>query len=307
MASSKSTFMSASWKKGIFANKVVFCTGGSGTICSGQVRALVALGANACIVGRNRSKAEQVAAEISAIRPGSVVLGIGDVDVRDPNKVNAAVEECVRRLGGIDFVIAGAAGNFLALVDELSLNAFKAVIDIDLIGSWITVKATIPHLLRSAERHKSDENSGTGGRIIFVSSTNYHSARVAQAHVCAAKAGVNAISNVLSLEYGPRGVTSNIIAPGPIDDTEGLRRLSSPERRQQAIQSVPLQRFGLIKDIADATVFLFGDTGNFVNGACIDVDGGAWRVNGGAQPGNRTYPASVQPSKTPNHKSASRL
>ena len=149
--------------------------------------------------------------------------------------------------------------------------------------------------------------NGTGGRIIFVSSTNYRTARVAQAHVCAAKAGVNALSDVLSLEYGPRGMTSNIIAPGPIDDTEGLRRLSSPALREEAIRSVPVQRFGLIKDIADATIFLFSDTGNFVNGACIDVDGGAWRVQGGARSGGRPYPASVLPAKATSGRSPSRL
>ena len=87
------------------ANKVVFCTGGSGTICSGQVRGLVALGANACIVGRNAEKAKRVAAEISRERSGSRVLGIGDVDVRDFEKVSNAVETCVRELGGIDFVM----------------------------------------------------------------------------------------------------------------------------------------------------------------------------------------------------------
>lgn len=134
---------------------------------------------------------------------------------------------------------------------------------------------------------------GTGGRIIFVSSTNYRAARVAQAHVCAAKAGVNAISDVLSLEYGPRGMTSNIIAPGPIDATEGLSRLMPPEELQEMRRAIPVQRLGLVKDIADATVFLFGDTGNFVNGACIDVDGGAWRVNGGGKAGGQNYPESI--------------
>ncbi len=69
------------------------------------MRALVYLGANACVVGRNRTKAEEVAADISAVRTGSIVLGIGDVDVRNPDRVNAAVDECVKRLGGIDFVM----------------------------------------------------------------------------------------------------------------------------------------------------------------------------------------------------------
>ncbi|RQM05816.1 hypothetical protein DH86_00002132, partial [Scytalidium sp. 3C] len=279
MPAAQSPILSSLWKEGSFTNKVVFCTGGSGTICSGQVRALVSLGADACIVGRNTEKAQRVASDISSVRPGSKVLGIGQVDVRNFDAVKAAADRCVTELGGIDFVIAGAAGNFLASVDDLSVNAFKAVIDIDLMGSWITVKATLPHLLESAERHRNDGKSvpnGTGGRIIFMSSTNYHSARVAQAHVCAAKAGVNAISNVLSLEYGPRGMTSNIIAPGPIEGTEGFSRLAPLDSREEAKRSIPVQRFGLVKEIADATVFLLGDTGNFINGACLDIDGGSW-------------------------------
>ncbi|KAJ9643833.1 hypothetical protein H2204_001978 [Knufia peltigerae] len=241
-----------------------------------------------------------MATDISSERPGSKVLSIGNVDVRNFDTVKAAVDRCVKELGSIDFVIksAGAAGNFLASMDNLSVNAFKAVIDIDLIGSWVTVKATIPHLLESARRHRGDGKSvprGTGGRIIFVSSTNYHNARVAQAHACAAKAGVNAISDVLSLEYGPQGVTSNIIAPGAIAGTEGMDRLVATDSREDSRRNIPLQRFGLVKEIADATVFLFGDTGNFINGVCLDVDGGAWRVKGGGQFGGKPYPESVHP------------
>lgn len=104
---------------------------------------------------------------------------------------------------------------------------------------------------------------------------------MAQAHACAAKAGVNALSDCISMEYGPKGMTSNVVAPGPIADTEGMNRLFRQGNRDAAMRSVPVQRFGLIKEIADATVFLFGDTGNFLNGACIDVDGGAWRIAGG--------------------------
>ena len=133
--------------------------------------------------------------------------------------------------------------------------------------------------------------TGTGGRFIFVTSTNYRNARLAQAHVCAAKAGVNALSDCISMEYGPKGITSNVIAPGPIAGTEGMSRLLRSENRDAAIRSVPLQRFGLVKEIADATVFLFADTGNFVNGAYIDVDGGAWRIAGGKGSGaGLTYP-----------------
>ena len=137
-------------------DKVVFCTGGSGSICSAQVRALVYLGANACIVGRNVEKTERVARDIATAREGAVVLGIGSVDVRKVESLQSAVDRCVKELGGIDFVIAGAAGNFLAPIRSLSPNAFKSVIDIDVLGSYNTAKVTLPHVIASAARHKTN-------------------------------------------------------------------------------------------------------------------------------------------------------
>lgn len=109
--------------------------------------------------------------------------------------------------------------------------------------------------------------------------------------MCAAKAGVNALSSCISLEYGPRGVTSNVIAPGPIEGTEGIRRLVDPEANRSLTRSVPLQRLGSTRDIANATVFLFADTGSFINGATIDVDGGSWRVKASGAGSN--YPDDV--------------
>ena len=87
------------------ANKVVFCTGGAGTICSAQVRAMVHLGANACIIGRNVEKTERMAREIATARQGANVLGFGSVDVRSIESMQVAVEKCVKELGGIDFVM----------------------------------------------------------------------------------------------------------------------------------------------------------------------------------------------------------
>jgi len=94
---------SAAWSPSLFANKVVFCTGGAGTICSGQVRALVALGANACIVGRNVEKTESCARDMATLRPGAKVLGIGAVDVRRADDLERAVKRCVDELGSLDF------------------------------------------------------------------------------------------------------------------------------------------------------------------------------------------------------------
>ncbi|CAG8947609.1 unnamed protein product [Penicillium salamii] len=309
----KNEYLSDSWKDGIFANKVVFCTGGAGTICSAQVRALVHLGANACIIGRNVEKTERVAQDIATARPGAKVIGIGSVDVRKLDALQQAVERCVKELGAIDFVIAGAAGNFLASIEQLSANAFKSVMDIDVIGSYNTLKATLPYLRESGDKHKMDNKTmqpspiGTGGRIIFVSATIHYRGMPFQTHVSVAKAGIDALSHSVALEYGPRGITSNIIAPGPIAQTEvssefsfkgsanrntkGFERLLPSDALEAYIKGQPLGRLGHVRDIADATVYLFSDTGSYVTGQTLVVDGANWRMSaGGASSGKLSYP-----------------
>ena len=168
---------------------------------------------------------------------------------------------------------AGAAGNFLASINQLSTNAFKSVMDIDVLGSYNTVKATIPHLVTSAGKHKSagqtSSPTGTGGRIIFISATFHYTAMPLQTHVSVAKAGVDALSNSLALEFGPRGVTSNVISPGPIGGTEGMERLSKTDDLANSVKAIPLGRWGTVKEIADATVYLFSDAGNYVTGQAL--------------------------------------
>jgi peroxisomal 2,4-dienoyl-CoA reductase len=111
---------------------------------------------------------------------------------------------------------AGAAGNFLSPISTLSSNAFKTVMDIDTLGSYNTLKATLPHLLTSATKNpNTGVNPSTGGRIIFISVTFHYTGMPLQTHAAAAKAGVDAISAGAALEFGPFGVTSNVITPGP--------------------------------------------------------------------------------------------
>ncbi|KAI1804068.1 NAD(P)-binding protein [Daldinia bambusicola] len=276
-----SQYLSNVWKEGIFDGRVVFVTGGAGTICSAQTRALVHLGANACIIGRNQQKTEAVANDIATARKGAKVIGIGGCDVRNPENLVKAAERCVKELGAIDFVIAGAAGNFVSPISGLSSNGFKTVMEIDVLGTYNTVKATIPYLVESAARNKSNENGLTGGRIIYVSATFHYTGMPMQAHVMAAKASVDSIMASVAIEYGPYGVTSNVIAPGGIEGTEGMLRLAGKGAEgKNTAASIPLGRWGSIKDIADATVYLFSDAGNYVTGEVLVVDGGDWR-NGG--------------------------
>jgi 2,4-dienoyl-CoA reductase [(3E)-enoyl-CoA-producing], peroxisomal len=105
MPQEPSQYLSSVWKPSLFRDKVVFCTGGNGSICSQQVRALVHLGANACIVGRNGKKTLEMAKDLETARPGSKVLGFGNIDVRSVESLQKAVDECVSQLGGIDFLM----------------------------------------------------------------------------------------------------------------------------------------------------------------------------------------------------------
>ncbi|KAJ6446126.1 sporulation protein SPS19 [Purpureocillium lavendulum] len=276
MSVPESQYLSPVWRDGLFKGRVVFVTGGAGTICSMQTRALVRLGANACIVGRSEGKTEDAAKEIAKVRPGAKVIGIGGCDVRKMESLQAAADRCARELGGIDFVIAGAAGNFIVSLDGMSPNAFKSVMDIDVLGTFNTIKATIPHLLKSSSP-----------RIIYVSATFHYTGMPMQAHVSAAKAAIDSLMASVALEYGPRGVQSNVIAPGAIENTEGAARLlNSDEDVQKAYAaSIPSGRLGTVRDVADATVFLFCEAGTYINGQVIPVDGAAWRRQGASTMG----------------------
>jgi peroxisomal 2,4-dienoyl-CoA reductase len=250
-----------------------------------QVRAFVALGGNAYIIGRNHEKTEKMAKDIMTARSGSKVIGQGGVDVRDPKLLSDAAAKCAKELGGIDFAIAGAAGNFLAPMSQLSPNAFKTVIDIDTLGSYNTAKAVLPYLVESAKKHPNTgkpSRNGTGGRMIFISATFHYTGFPMQAHVMAAKAAVDQISHSTAIEYGPLGVTSNVITPGPIANTEGMERLAKLDKNsaKEHAKQIPIGRWGEVREIADATVYLFSEAGSYVNGNILVVDGGAWRTSG---------------------------
>ena len=175
-------------------------------------------------------------------------------------------------------MIAGAAGNFLSDFNHLSSNAFKSVVDIDLLGSYNTVKATFEQLRKNK------------GAVIFVSATLHYYGIPFQVHVGAAKAGVDALSNALAVELGPLGIRCNCIAPGGIDGTEGMLRLLKD--KQTFIDKVPLHRMGTTKDIADTTVFLFSPAASYITGTVLVVDGGSWHL--GSSHGGEGYPVLIK-------------
>ncbi|KAJ3887776.1 hypothetical protein GG344DRAFT_80394 [Lentinula edodes] len=245
------------FKGDIFKGKVLFCTGGGSGICRGMTEAVMHHGADAVIVGRKLDRLTQAAKELSEATGRTCIPA--QADVRQPYMLKDAVKKTIEKFGKIDFVICGAAGNFLAPISGLSENAFKTVMEIDTLGTFNTIKATIAHIRQSK------------GSYIHVSATLHYKATPYQVHVSSAKAAVDALSAVLAVEEGPHGVRSNVIAPGPIGNTEGMQRLSS---LADGIGSLfPLGRVGEIKDVANATVFLFSEAASYITGQIVVVDG----------------------------------
>ena len=166
--------------------------------------------------------------------------------------------------GEIDILVCGAAGNFPAPVMGMSANGFKAVIDIDLLGTYNTCRAAYAHLRKP------------GASIISISANHADHAYALQSHVCAAKAGVNQLIRVLAMEWGPAGIRVNGISPGPIAGTEGMARLAPTQEAERSIVTrVPLRRFGAIAEIAESAVFLCSDSAAYITGTILDCDGGS--------------------------------
>ncbi|KAG8221778.1 hypothetical protein J3R82DRAFT_2093 [Butyriboletus roseoflavus] len=255
------------FKPDIFKGKVLFCTGGGSGILK------MRHGASAVIVGRNLERLAESASELSQATGQKCVPA--QADVRQPQQLREAVAKTIEIFGRIDFVICGAAGNFLASIDGMSENGFKTVMEIDTLGTFNTVKATLPHVRASH------------GSYIQVSATLHYKGTPYQVHVSAAKAGVDALSAVLAVEEGPRGVRSNVIAPGPIGNTEGLSRLSN--QSDSKLGPYPLGRVGHLNDVANAAVFLFSDAASYITGQILPVDGGCEHMRTTQLP----YPQSV--------------
>jgi NAD(P)-dependent dehydrogenase (short-subunit alcohol dehydrogenase family) len=254
---------------GNFRNRSVFVAGGSSGINLGIARAFATEGANVAIVSRSP---ERVAGAVAALRtlaqPGARIEGY-NADVRDADAIADVLAQAHAALGDFDVLVSGAAGNFVAPALGMSARAFRTVVDIDLNGTF--------HVLRAAYEFLRKP----GASVINISASQSYTPTKYQAHVCAAKAGVDMLTRVLALEWGSAGVRVNSIVPGPIGDTEGIRRLApTPEAAARMASIVPLQRMGTTDDIANMALFLSSERARYVTGTIIPVDGGISLIGG---------------------------
>jgi len=250
-----------------FKSRTVFVAGGTSGINLGIAEAFAEAGAKLAVMSRSQERVDAAQKRLRA--HGSEVVGFA-ADVRNAEATAAALKNAHDALGDIDILVSGAAGNFPAAALGMSTNGFKTVVDIDLLGTF--------NVLRSAHAYLRKP----GAAIVNISAPQAEVAIPLQAHVCAAKAGVDMLTRVLAIEWGGDGIRVNSVIPGPIADTEGMARLApSEEARQKVARAVPLKRLGTKQDVANLVLFLCSPAASYITAAVIPVDGG-WTTHGAA-------------------------
>jgi peroxisomal 2,4-dienoyl-CoA reductase len=264
----------AVFRSGLFDGQVALITGGGTGLGFGIAQLLAELGAAVVIASRNQTHLEPAVEQLRAAgrKAESLIL-----DVRDADAVKAAIRSVADRLGRIDVLVNNAAGNFYVPSESMSANAWRSVIEIDLSGTFFCSQAVMPVM-----------RDHGGGRIVNISMTLHYRGWPLMAHATAAKAGIDALTRTLALEWARHGIRVNAVAPGPIP-TEGVKKaFSAPpdaahdvfsvERAMEeyARRAIPLARMGSPRDIANMVAFLASPAGDWITGAIMVVDGGEW-------------------------------
>ena len=182
-------------------------------------------------------------------------------DVTDPAQVEAAVAQVEADLGPVEVLVANAGITRDGLLVRMSEDDFTDVLDTNLTATWRLAKRVLPKMMKAR-----------WGRVIAVSSVGAYVGAPGQANYAASKAGLIGLTRAIAREYGPRGITANVVAPGPID-TDMLATM--PEDRRAALGAqVPVGRIGTADEVAAAVSFLASDSAAYITGAVLPVDGG---------------------------------
>ncbi len=243
----------------VLAGTVALVTGGGTGIGREIARILGAHGARIVLASRRQEVLEAAVAELGA---EGVDATFGVCDVRDVDAVRAVVDGVVADHGSLDIVVNNAAGNFPAPMSAISPNGFKAIVDIDLLGTYNVTRTAFDAWLREH-----------GGSIVNISAPFEQRGVVYQAHVAAAKSGVDSLTRTCAVEWGPYGIRVNAIAPGSMVGTEGLKRFAEAVPGSTPKATNPLGRHGHGSDVAYLALFLCSPVARFVSGQVIAVDG----------------------------------
>ncbi|KAG5598132.1 hypothetical protein H5410_039364 [Solanum commersonii] len=274
------------FKSDILKGKVALLTGGGSGIGLEISTQFGKHGASVAIMGRRKAVLDSAVSYLQSF--GIPAIGLQG-DVRKQEDAKRVVELTVKQFGKLDILVNAAAGNFLVSPEDLSPNGFRTVLDIDSVGTFTMCHEALNYIKKGGP----GRSSTSGGMILNISATLHYTASWYQIHVAAAKAAVDAVTRNLALEWGTDyDIRVNGIAPGPIGDTAGMRKLGPEEISNKSKEYMPLYKLGEKYDIAMAALYLASDAGDrhfplllsalasspgkYINGTIMPVDGGLW-------------------------------
>jgi NAD(P)-dependent dehydrogenase (short-subunit alcohol dehydrogenase family) len=257
------------FQKDLLQGKRILITGGGTGLGKAAAQRFLELGGEVYICGRRQEVLAATEAELRELTGGEIHSHA--CDVRDAAGVEKLIES-IWESGPLDVLMNNAAGNFLARTEELSLGAFQSVIGIVLLGTLHTTMACGRRWLAAKKK----------GVVLNITTTYTTTGSAYVVPSAVAKAGVQALTRSLAVEWGNRGIRMNAIAPGPIP-TEGAfsRLLPRPELEEAAKGRIPVGRFGTMEEFANLAAFLISDGSGYINGDVVTMDGGEWLQGAG--------------------------
>lgn len=247
------------YRDDLLKDRVVLVSGGGSGIGKAIAFLAARLGAHVVICGRTEEKLDDAASAIEQVT-GREVMRCA-MSIREPEAVEEMLDAVFEKYGRLDCLVNNAGGQFPQDAIDFSRKGWLAVIDLNLNGTWWMMQ-------EAAKRWKE---RGEEGSIVSIVA-NVERGMPQAAHTCAARAGVIYLSKTLATEWAPHNIRVNCVAPGTIE-TEGFE-VYPPHALKRFHEANPMKKLGNGWDVAEAVVYLASESGDFVTGECINVDGG---------------------------------